>query len=282
MKEIDFFKYEGTGNDFIVIDEIDAPLGITPDIVRELCDRHYGIGADGVILARQSSDADFKMVFFNSDGSSAEMCGNGIRCYASYLFLHKRTEKTEIRLETDSGLKIVTLVVKQGIVEEATVDMGKPNFITKMIPVDSAGDNFIDKRLEISGIDLNGTSLSMGNPHVVIFVDDLESVPISDYGEKIEQSSIFPNGVNVEFARIDSSEEIEIIVWERGVGITLSCGTGACAATVAAVKNGLTNRRVRVKVPGGDLKVYWSESDCVFLSGPAKEVYSGRITIKRR
>ncbi len=282
MKEIDFFKYQGTGNDFIVIDEIDTQLGITPDIIRELCDRHFGVGADGVILARPSDDADFKMVFFNPDGSKAEMCGNGIRCYASYLFLHKRTEKTELRLETDSGLKVVTLEVKQGVVEEATVDMGKPNFISKMIPVDSSADNFVNRPLGIDGIDLLGTALSMGNPHVVIFVDDLENVPISEYGPKIERSPLFPNGVNVEFAKIVSRNQIEIIVWERGAGITLSCGTGACAVAVAAVKNGLADRKIIARVPGGDLEVYWSDSDCVFLSGPAREVFSGRTVNNRR
>lgn len=280
MRQIEFFKYQGTGNDFIIIDEIDSIIGITPEEIRKLCDRHFGIGADGVIFARPSEAADFMMDYYNPDGSKAEMCGNGIRCYAAYLYHSGRATKTEIRLETASGLKVVSMQVKAGAVDLVTVDMGKPNFIPAMIPIDTDMNEFVNQPVIDGEINVSATCLSMGNPHCVIFVDDLSTVPIRDYGPRIEKLSLFPKGVNVEFAKVISERDLEIIVWERGAGETLSCGTGACAAVVAAARGGITKKRVMVKVPGGKLQIYWSDSGCVFLTGPAKEIFAGTIVLK--
>lgn len=279
MKEISFVKSEGSGNDFVIIDELDVGHNISAHEIKLICDRHFGVGGDGVIIARQSAVADFKMVFFNPDGTQAEMCGNGIRCFGKYLYDHGKTTKHEIVVETKSGLKVLTFEVVRGRVVSAKVDMGKPNFITRMVPVEAPLDELIDMPIAIGGIELRGTCLSMGNPHCVIFVDDLDNFPVTEMGPQVESLPIFPEKVNVGFVQILSADTVKLKVWERGAGLTLACGTGACAAVVAAARIKLTNKSAKVELPGGRLDVQWSESGAVYLSGPAKEIFSGKIKI---
>lgn len=279
MKELIFFKFQGIGNDFVVIDEIDKNYGLTSEEIKSICDRHFGIGADGLILAQASFGADFKMVFFNPDGTQAQMCGNGIRCLAKYLFDHGRTDNSRFVIETQAGFRMITLDLRDGKAVSAKVDMGRPNFMAKIIPAKVELEEFINIPIKVEGRELSATSLSLGNPHCVIFVDDLKNFPIADIGGKIENLPIFPERVNVEFAQVLSRNEIELKVWERGAGLTLACGTGACATVAAGVKNGLCERSVKINLPGGSLDVQWAESEKIYLAGSAKEVFSGKISL---
>lgn len=279
MKELSFFKFQGTGNDFVIIDEIDKSYDLKPEEIKKICNRHFGVGADGLILAQDSHGADFKMIFFNPDGTQAQMCGNGIRCLAKYLFDHGRTEKNRFVIETQAGFRMISLEVTEGKARSVKVNMGQPNFIAKIVPATVPTDEFINQPLTVNGRELKATILSLGNPHCVVFVDDLATFPIADIGGKVENLPIFPERVNIEFAQLVSRNEIDLKVWERGAGLTLACGTGACATLVAAVKNGLSERRVRVNLPGGSLDIHWAESDNVYLSGPAEQVFSGKLSL---
>lgn len=279
MKEIRFVKSEGAGNDFVIVDELDTNYNLSAQKIRKMCDRHFGVGADGLLLARPSSAADFQMLFFNPDGSQAEMCGNGIRCFGKYLYDHGRTKKEEIIIETKSGFRVLTLEVAHGDVASAKVDMGKPSFIARMVPVETGTTEFVDVPLKVNGSELKATCLSMGNPHCVVFVDSLDNYPVAEFGPKMEILPIFPEKINTEFVQVISRREIKLKVWERGAGLTLACGTGACAAVAASVKKGLTDRTVSVNLPGGSLQVQWSESGSIYLSGPASEVFSGTIKL---
>jgi len=279
MKELSFLKFQGTGNDFIIVDEIDKNYGLKPEEIIRACDRHFGVGADGLILAQDSYGADFKMVFFNPDGTEAQMCGNGIRCLAKYLFDHGRTEKSRFVIETKAGFRMVSLDVREGKAASVEVNMGQPNFIAQIVPMAVSTDEFINQPLNVDGRELSATSLSLGNPHCVVFLEDLADFPIKEVGAKIENLSIFTERVNAEFARVLSRNEIDLKVWERGAGLTLACGTGACATVAAAVKNGLSERRAKVNLPGGSLDIKWSESNNIYLAGPAQEVFSGKMSL---
>lgn len=282
-----FTKMHGLGNDFVVIDDRAEELHLSDEDVRFLCDRNFGIGADGVMLVRPavSSDADFGWWFRNSDGSVAEMCGNGIRCFARYLVDHGcvDADRTRVNVETSPGIYSIDIVRDaSGEFAGATVDMGAPILRSADVPTTIApnrSEAVVDGELTVSGVDLRVTCVSMGNPHCVLFVDDVESAPVGSLGPLVETASEFPRKTNVEFASVEDRAHIRLRVWERGVGETLACGTGACATVVAASLNGLTDRTVFVSLPGGDLRIEWADDDRVFMTGPACEVFSGNIRL---
>lgn len=270
-----FTKMQGIGNDFIIINNLEKNIIYDYNKLSEyLCNRHFGIGADGIIVAEKSDIADFKMRIFNSDGSEAEMCGNGIRCFAKYLYINKMTEKEEFNIETLAGKKNVKLILEGKKVSYIKVNMGKPCFDFSKIPV------YCEEMECLQIDDMKFYPVSMGNPHCVCFVDDTGNIDIEDKGKKIENYKYFPNKTNVEFVQIINKKEIKVRVWERGVGETLACGTGACASAVISNKfKGLDNT-IKVKLKGGDLKIeYDLIDDIVYLEGGAEEVFTGKIGI---
>lgn len=286
--ELTFTKMHGLGNDFIVIDDRAELLDLTPEAVMWLTDRHFGIGADGLILVREPTvpEADVSWWFRNADGSVAEMCGNGIRCLAKYVVDHGLvdTARSTVTVETALGLYHVSFTRgADGTLSAATVDMGEPILAADRIPVllscDAPGDPVIECDLETSQGTVRITCLSMGNPHCVVFVDDVDEAPVDVLGPEIEHHPVFPNRTNVEFAQVEDGGQIRLRVWERGVGETLACGTGACAATVAAALTCRGGREATVELPGGTLDIRWSPEGRVLMTGPAREVFSGTVVI---
>lgn len=272
-----FSKMHGTGNDYIYINTLKSPVKNPEKLAITMSDRHYGIGSDGLILIEKSDIADFKMRIINPDGSEAEMCGNGIRCFAKYVYDHKHTSKKELNIETLAGIKHLKLTVKNNSVESVMVNMGAPILQRERIPMIGKAGMVIDETLQLDdGTKFSITSLSMGNPHAVIFVEDIENFPLSKYGPMIENHSLFPNRTNVEIVKIINEDEISQRTWERGAGETLSCGTGASAVTAACILNKRTNRKVLIHLKGGDLVIEWNEDDNhIYMTGPAKEVFNG-------
>ena len=261
-----FTKMHGLGNDYLYVFG-EVPTNIA-ELSRRLSDRHFGAGSDGMIYISPSSVADFKMRIFNADGSEALMCGNGIRCVGKYVYDKGLTKKTSLRIETLSGIKDVGLTVHDGHVERATVDMGT-----------ATTENELE--LEVGGTIVPGVPVSVGNPHFVIFVDDAEAAPVSTLGPKIERHEAFAGGVNVEFAQVLSRDEVRMRVWERGSGITMACGTGACATAAATVAQGLcpNGRPITVHLDGGDLYIRVSSENAVTMTGPATTVYEGDVEL---
>jgi len=257
----------GTGNDFVIVDQRKVSLeGIDlSKLARLVCDRHYGVGCDGLIIVLPSDKADLRMRIFNPDGSEPEMCGNGIRCFAKYVYDGSEENKDVVSVETLAGIMVPAIILKGGNAVGAEVDMGEPG-----------ADAKTNLKLDVGGKQFVYASVSMGNPHCVIFVEDLNSLDVADVGPQIENHPKFPNRTNVEFVSIISKNEIRIKVWERGAGETLACGTGACASVVAGVLAGKTDRRVVVHLPGGDLDVEWEKEDNhVALRGSAERVFEG-------
>ncbi len=286
--ELTFTKMHGLGNDFIVIDDRESDLDLSPMAVEWLCDRNFGIGADGIMLVRTATlpDADFAWWFRNADGSVAEMCGNGIRCFAKYVVDRELVPSgaSEVRIETALGVYSVTVERDgDGALSTAQVDMGEPILDPHLIPTllgcEDPADPVVDCGLETTHGTVHATCVSMGNPHCVLFVDDIDTAPVLTLGPEIETHHMFPNKTNVEFAQVLPDETIRLRVWERGVGETLACGTGACAATVAAALNCRIGRRSEVELPGGRLSVVWAGTGRVTMTGPAREVFSGSLTI---
>lgn len=279
-RTIQFVKMHGAGNDYIYVDTDKYPITNPEKYAIEWSSPHTGIGSDGLVLIGSSDKADFSMRIFNADGSEAMMCGNASRCIGKYLYESGKTSKTEIELDTLSGIKILKLDVQNGKVNRVTVDMGTPSYE----PVDFEGEGkekMVLKPIEIDGKQFIGTAISMGNPHFVIFVDDINSTPISIYGPKLECHPYFPNRVNVEFAQMLSDGKIRMRVWERGSGITMACGTGACATAVAAAVTGKSGRKSDIVMDGGTLTIEWDEtSKHVFMTGPATKVFEGTIEIE--
>lgn len=281
MAQILFTKMQGIGNDYVYIDCLSSCPDNLASLSREMSDRHTGVGGDGIVLILPSGEADFKMRIFNADGSEARMCGNGARCVAKYVYDNQLTDKLHLTLETLSGVKHLYLKPgADGLVESVTVDMGLPSLLTDDIPVNTTDDNFINRPvgLNMPGLpDINVTAVSIGNPHAVVFVDNLDSIDLELVGRALECHDLFPDGVNVEFVKIIDSGNIKMRVWERGSGITLACGTGACAALVAAYVNGLCGRNAIVHLDGGDLAVEWQcgDSGHIMMTGPAKTVFTG-------
>lgn len=274
-----FFKYQGTGNDFVMLADIEDRLQLIPEVVRALCDRRFGIGGDGVIRVGPGDvDTDLSMDYVNSDGSIGEMCGNGIRCLAVFARDEGLTDKEELRVGTRAGIKIVSFT-DDGRVR---VDMGPPIFIPDEVPVAWSGSDALHAKIELSDQVIEATCLSMGNPHAVIFGEEVPGDP-QPVGSVIEKHQMFPHGTNVEFARVASRQRVEMRVWERGSGETMACGTGACAVAVAAKLVAGADDKVTVSLPGGDLEVEWGGSldqeAPVFLTGPALRAFSGEVDI---
>jgi diaminopimelate epimerase len=273
--KIPFVKMQALGNDFILIDCMRDQVPIHSELVRILCDRRKGIGADQLLVLVPSKKADCRMRVFNADGGEVEMCGNGIRCLARYLASRGFSGEDGQAIETLAG--IIRPRVEGDLV---TVDMGCPVLEGKEIPVLLSG-RVIDREVTVGGSRQRITCVSMGNPHCVIYVDDLERCPVENIGPRIETDSLFPQRVNVEFVKVLSPALISMRVWERGAGETMACGTGACAATVASCLNAKTQRDVTVRLRGGEITVRWAADDHVFMSGPAEEVFGGEIDIER-
>mgnify|MGYP004459306765 FL=1 len=275
---IKFTKMHGLGNDYVYMDAIHQNIENESSLAQFVSNRNFGIGSDGLILICKSDVADFKMRMFNSDGSEAEMCGNGIRCVGKFVFDKGLTNKTEVKIETLAGIKTLKLNIKKGKVSTARVDMGEPILEPKEIPVISNED--IVKNLEISAENRNFrfTCASMGNPHAITFVDDTKNFDVEKYGKVIEVDKNFPRKTNVEFIEVIDKNNIKMRVWERGAGETLACGTGACASTVACILNGLTDRKVNVELLGGTLEIEWNKEDNhVYMTGPAVTVFEGEL-----
>jgi diaminopimelate epimerase len=272
-----FTKMHGAGNDYIYVDCFRNPLPHDPaSLSRAISDRHFGVGSDGLILICPSDKADARMRMLNADGSESEMCGNGIRCVAKYLYDHGLCRKPALTVETGRGVLTLELEVRGGIVHRVRVDMGEPILEAKQIPTTLPGNPPIDLPLTVADEPLRVTCISMGNPHCVTFVEQLSDALVLGRGPRLENHAAFPRRTNAEFARVNSTDDVTVRVWERGSGETLACGTGACAVAVAGVLTGRTQRRMVAHLPGGDLHLHWSESDNhVYMSGPAVEVFSG-------
>ena len=278
---IEFVKMHGLGNDYLYINCIKNREPLFPEeLAKRLSNRHFGVGADGIILVCNSKIADFKMRIFNSDGSEAEMCGNGIRGFAKYVYDYNLIDKNEFKIETLAGIRKVKLnTLNKSITENITVDMGEPILHPVKIPVLTREEPPIkDLKIVIKNKIFTITCVSMGNPHAIIRLHNLEDINVKEYGPLIENRSEFPKRTNVEFIEIKDRSRIKMKVWERGAGETLACGTGACASTVASVLNGYTERKVVVELLGGELEVEWTEEDShVYMTGPATTVFRGRI-----
>jgi diaminopimelate epimerase len=271
-----FWKMHGLGNDFIVIDNRDGKVGETEaiELARKLCDRHFSVGADGLLLLSNSSVAEVRMRIFNADGSEAEMCGNGVRCFAKYCYENGIVKKNEFTVETLAGPKQVWLTVRNGVVQTVRVDMGTAEWERSKIPMFGEG-TCINCDLRVEGENYRVTCLSMGNPHCVVFVENVEKFPVEYVGPIIENHEAFPQKTNVEFVQLLKGDEIKVRVWERGCGETLACGTGACASAVAAHRVANTAPRVKVHLTGGILEV--SVASHVYMSGPAEKVFEGKL-----
>lgn len=274
---IKFTKMHGTGNDYIYIDDRKENIKNPSTLAIDMSNRNFGVGSDGLILILKSKKADFRMRMFNSDGSEAEMCGNGIRCFAKYVYDHNLTEKKEITIETAGGIKDLKLKLKNNHVDSVTVNMGEPILQRERIPMLGETGMVINDNIHLpDGIDFTITAISMGNPHAVIFVEDVNNFPVAKYGPMIENSDLFPQKTNVEFVQIVNRHEVIQRTWERGSGETLSCGTGASAVTVAGVLTKETERKITIHLRGGDLKTEWSEKDNnIYMTGPAVEIFQG-------
>lgn len=272
-----FTKMQGLGNDYVYVNGFEEKIDNPPELARRISDRHFGVGSDGLIMINPSDRADFEMEMYNADGSRGEMCGNGIRCVAKYVYDYGLTDKTDISVETLGGIKYLELTVEDGKVRTVKVDMGKPELEPQKIPVKADGDKAVDEPILVGGEEYRMTCVSMGNPHAVVFVGcDVRDFPLEEIGPKFESHERFPNRVNTEFVRVIDRHTAEMRVWERGSGETLACGTGACAVAVACVLNGLTEDEVTVRLLGGDLQIRWDrEKDTVYMTGPAEVVFDG-------
>ena len=273
-----FTKMHGCGNDYVYINLFEENIKDAAELSIKVSDRHFGIGSDGLITIGPSDVADFRMRIYNADGSEAEMCGNGIRCVAKYVYDHKLTDKKEISVETGAGIKYLVLTVENDKVSLVRVDMGEPILEADKIPVISSMDRVIDDEIEVCGKKWNMTCVSMGNPHAVVFIDDVKNFEIEKYGPFFEKHERFPKRTNTEFVQIVSKDEAIMRVWERGSDETWACGTGTCACVMACILNKKTNDKVLVHLRGGDLTIeYDRESNHIFMTGPATEVFNGEF-----
>ncbi len=272
-----FTKMHGCGNDYIYINGYLETIQDYNSLAKKMSNRNFGVGSDGMVVILPSDIADFQMRMFNSDGSEAEMCGNAIRCVGKYVYDNKMTDKDIISVETLAGIKVLSLFVENNKVIKVKVDMGEPILEAKDIPVISDKNPVTNQLIQVLGKDYSFTCVSMGNPHAVCFVDNIEDNMIYEIGPKVEKDVIFPRKTNVEFARVISRNTIEMRVWERGAGETLACGTGACATLVAAVLNEKADRRATIHLLGGDLLIEWDiKTNHVFMTGPAETVFEGK------
>ena len=280
--KLKFTKMHGCGNDYVYVNCFEETIEDPNQTAKVISDRHFGIGSDGMICICPSEKADFRMAMYNSDGSEGAMCGNGIRCVAKYVYDHGMTDKERITVETKSGIKTLDLKITDGKVSEVVVDMGSPITKPELIPVLPQGNEEIvlDEPIEIAGKEYRMTSVSMGNPHTVVYVDDVKAVEIEEVGPLFEHHERFPDRVNTEFIHVISPTELDMRVWERGAGETLACGTGTCAAVYASILNKKTEDEVLVHLLGGDLCIrYDREKNTIFMTGPATTVFEGEIDL---
>lgn len=271
-----FTKMHGCGNDYVYVNGFTEKVADKPKAVVALSDRHFGIGSDGVIFINPSQQADFEMEMYNADGTRAEMCGNGIRCVGKYVYDHGMTDKTSITVESFGKVKYLDLTVENGKVVKVKVNMGKPELTAKDVPVVSVHEQVIDEEIIVKGKSYRMTCVSMGNPHAVVFMDDVEHLAIEEIGPYFENHERFPNRTNTELVQVIDDSHVKMRVWERGTGETLACGTGCCATAVACVLNRLTGAHVTVQVLGGEIEIYWDQKEnLVYMTGPAVTVFEG-------
>jgi len=271
--ELAFTKMHGCGNDFVFLDCLKENIGNLETLAKRLCDRRFGVGADQLLTVRPSKVADFKMEIYNADGSQVEMCGNGIRCFAKYVYDHGITKKRELEVETLAG------IIRPRIVGELVeVDMGEPVLEGRKIPVDADGQ-IVNRTLTVDGKTYQVTCVSMGNPHCVLYLDDIDALDLEKIGPRFEHHAFFPKRVNTEFIKIISPKEVKMRVWERGAGETWACGTGACAVGVAGVISGRTERELAIHLKGGELLIEWRDNNRVYMTGAAEEVFQGTVKV---
>lgn len=279
-----FTKMHGCGNDYVYVNGMEEKIDPErkPELVRRMSERHFGVGSDGVIFINASDQADFEMEMWNADGTRGEMCGNGIRCVAKYVYDKGLTDKTELSIISGGQIKYLKLEVQDGKMLTAKVNMGKPVFAPAEIPVimPEGAENAIDTPLMVNGETYHMTCVSMGNPHAVIFLDDVSCLEIEKLGPLFEHHERFPKRINTEFVKVLDRKHVQMRVWERGSGETLACGTGSCATAAACILNGLTDNAVTVKLLGGELLIEWDrEADLIYMTGPASMVYEGEYII---
>ena len=279
MDRLKFTKMHGAGNDYIYINCFEETVKNPEKLAIKVSDRHFGIGSDGLILISPSDKADFKMNIYNADGSEGMMCGNGIRCVSKYVYDNGMTDKDEISVETRSGIKLIKMNVENGKVVSARVNMGEPILEAEKIPTKFDGKNVIRQKLTIDKKEYEVTCVSMGNPHCIVYVDDVKSIDLEKIGPKFENNEMFPERINTEFVHVVSDTELDMRVWERGSGETLACGTGSCAVTVASVLCGYCKRNTEIKINllGGTLTDIWPDGGDVYMTGPAATVCTGEI-----
>lgn len=275
-----FTKMQGLGNDYVYVNCFKETIENPPEMAKKVSNRNFGIGSDGLIMINPSDVADFEMEMYNADGSRSEMCGNGIRCVGKYVYDYGLTEKEHISVETLAGIKYLDLTVEDGKVKLVKVDMGNPELVPANIPIVADGDRVIDEPINVNGTEYRMTGVSMGNPHAVVYVEDVKGLDIETIGPAFENHERFPNRVNTEFVKVLDQNTVEMRVWERGSGETMACGTGACAVAVACILNGLTEDKVTVKLLGGDLQIEWDkEADKIYMTGPAEVSFDGEINL---
>lgn len=275
-----FTKMQGLGNDYVYVNCFKETIENPPEMAKKVSNRNFGIGSDGLIMINPSDVADFEMEMYNADGSRSEMCGNGIRCVGKYVYDYGLTEKEHISVETLAGIKYLDLTVEDEKVKLVKVDMGSPELVPENIPIVADGNRVIDEPINVNGTEYRMTGVSMGNPHAVVYVEDVKGLDIETIGPAFENHERFPNRVNTEFVKVLDRNTVEMRVWERGSGETMACGTGACAVAVACILNGFTEDKVTVKLLGGDLQIEWDkEADKIYMTGPAEVSFDGEINL---
>ncbi len=276
---MEFTKMHGIGNDYIYFNCMHEEIKNPEELSKKLSDRHFGVGGDGIVLILPSDKADFRMRMFNADGSEGKMCGNASRCIGKYVYDKKLTNKTKVTLETLAGIKTLNLTVNNGEVVEVEVNMGEAIIEPKRIPVLFDKKQVVNEKINVCGKEYKVTCVSMGNPHCIVYMDNIDNLEIEKIGPKFENHELFPERINTEFVEVIDRNTLKMRVWERGSGETLACGTGACAVTVASVLNGFCNRdeEVTVKLLGGDLKIKYLSNGLVYMTGPAEFSFEGRI-----
>ena len=275
-----FTKMHGIGNDYVYVNCFEETVENPSEVSKKVSDRHFGIGSDGLILIKPSEKADFEMEMYNADGSQGAMCGNGIRCVAKYVYDYGLTDKTNISVDTKSGSKYLDLTVANGKVALVKVNMGQPELNAEKIPMIYKKQQVIQQPLAVKDNIYEVTAVSMGNPHVIVYMDQIRDLAIEKIGPDFEKHPAFPEGVNTEFVHVIDRKTVEMRVWERGSGETLACGTGACAVAVACVLNGYTEEEVTVRLLGGELKIFWNRKEnLVYMTGPAEVVFDGTINL---
>lgn len=273
-----FTKMHGCGNDYVYVNGFTEKIKDKPAFVRAVSDRHFGVGGDGAIFINPSDEADFEMEMYNADGSRAEMCGNGIRCVAKYVYDKKLTDSKHISIASCGKVKYLDLEIEKGEVTSVRVNMGEPVLKASQVPVLCDKEQAVDEPITVQGKEYRMTCVSMGNPHAVVFMDEVEEMDIAAIGPYFENHPVFPNRTNTEFVRVVDESHVIMRVWERGTGETLACGTGCCATVVACVLNGLTKEKVTVKVLGGEILIEWDrDENLVYMTGPASTVFEGEF-----